>query len=106
MKKAVGPPWRAAERGESMGEVIGQYLVVSQHDAPGRKTHRWHIYTRAGDILGTVEWYGQWRQYTFNPREGTTYSGGCLRDIMAFLERVNKEQRQPRGQRQLTEVAP
>lgn len=78
--------------GASIEQNIGQFLVaMSLPRLPGRKTGQWQIHSKGGDILGLVSWYGRWRQYTFNPEEGTTYSAGCLRDLVAFLERVNKE---------------
>jgi len=50
------------------------------------KTSRFEVRNRrSADLLGTISWYGPWRQYTFNPKAQTTYSAGCLRDIAQFI---------------------
>jgi len=52
----------------------------------GRKTDIWQVLEGNGAILGEVRWWGPWRQYTFQPRGGTTYERRCLRDIADFCE--------------------
>jgi len=48
----------------------------------------------SGDRLGTVGWYGAWRQYVYyHDRSGIVYSAGCLRDIAEFLEALMAERR-------------
>jgi hypothetical protein len=42
------------------------------------------------DPLGTIEWYGRWRQYIFEPEIGAVFSADCLRDLAGFVEKVNK----------------
>mgnify|MGYP001600439388 CR=1 FL=1 len=41
-----------------------------------------------GDILGTIRWYGAWRQYAFYPSQGTLFNVGCLEDIQAFIREL------------------
>lgn len=74
---------------------IGKYLRVERlPDLPRRKTHRWDIYgVRRGELLGSIAWFGRWRQYTFNPASDTTFNHSCLTDIAEFLKNMNKEQR-------------
>ena len=75
-------------------ERIGKYLSVREH-AADRKLHTrlWTVLTNYGDELGTVQWFPLWRQYCLAPRE-TEFNAGCLRDLTAFLERVNREHRE------------
>ena len=48
----------------------------------GRKTEVWQVRaTRSGALIGTVRWFGRWRQYTFFPEPGTTFNHGCLEEI-------------------------
>lgn len=72
---------------------LGKYLVAELLSAPpGEKTQRWAIYSNsqtAQPTLGTIEWLSRWRQYTFDPVEGATFSAGCLRDIAEFLQSQN-----------------
>jgi hypothetical protein len=82
----------------SAAEVIGEYLTAELAPAQPEsgKTKRWILRNRrSGFPLGVIEWRGMWRQYVFaaNIEEETVHSAGCLRDIAAFIERANKEQR-------------
>lgn len=73
-------------------ERIGAYLSVRKFPPdPKRKTSRWTVLSNYGGELGTVGWFGRWRQYTFDPAVLTTFNAGCLRDIMTFLDRANRE---------------
>lgn len=71
---------------------IGKFLTARRF-APvaGQSTSRWQILGNDGTILGRVTWYAPWRQYTFDPAECTTFNTGCLRDIVAFLDKANRE---------------
>lgn len=40
---------------------------------------------RYGGSLGTIRWFGRWRQYAFFPEDDTIYSAGCLDDIADFI---------------------
>lgn len=79
-------------------EDLGQYMVaeLTPRQPDSGKTKRWILRNRnSGLTMGFVEWYGRWREYVFCPTiaEATVHSAGCLRDIAAFLEQQNKEQR-------------
>lgn len=47
--------------------------------------------------LGRIQWYPQWRQYTFNPENNTIWNKDCLEHITKFLQdlmierKVNKK---------------
>lgn len=89
-----GAPRMDSHAYEPLPERIGKYLSVRKHPAdPVQRTWRWTVLTNSADVLGTVQWFPRWRQYCFDPREGTVFNDGCLRDIAAFLERVNRERR-------------
>lgn len=76
---------------------IGKYLSVDRMERPAnRKTDRWCIFANSGVVLGDVEWFGRWRQYTFNPSPSTTFNSGCLGDLATFLEQVNERHRAER----------
>ena len=71
---------------------IGQYLDVKKlPQPPNRKTAKWQILTKRGDILGLVVWYSGWRQYIFQPAANTDYSFGCLKDIANFIKQQRPE---------------
>ena len=47
-------------------------------------------------ILGTIAWYGPWRQYCFTPTLTETeiiFNNGCLKDIVDVLTHLNDEQK-------------
>jgi hypothetical protein len=66
-------------------------------EADTGKTRRWGVFSLLhGDRLGTVSWYGRWRQYTFAPEPETVWNKDCLRDLAAFLEKAMSERGQGR----------
>lgn len=59
---------------------------------PGRTTERWSVVNRDSKIrLGIVQWFGRWRQYTFDPANALTFEKNCLRSIAAFCEQKTVE---------------
>ena len=59
------------------------------------KTSEWHIVNNeSGYVLGSIAWYGAWRQYVVDTAEAT-FNNGCLDTISQFLTRLNDEQRSP-----------
>ena len=83
-----------------MAERIGEYLSVERLERPPkRKTDRWRVVSNYGDELGTIQWFGRWRQYTFHPAPDTVFNRGCMIDLCAFLEKVNAEHRQAAKER-------
>ena len=79
-----------------------KYIHFEEEQNPGRKTTKWNcLNSNSGNLLGYVEWYGAWRQYTFStysPAFSYEYiniilNKGCLDDISDFLDQLNKAQR-------------
>lgn len=46
-----------------------------------------------GVYLGTIAWWGAWRQYVFFPDTSTIWSIGCLDMITKFLKKMNDRHR-------------
>lgn len=59
------------------------------------KTKWWLVLTNDAHPvkLGTVKWFGRWRQYGFFPEPNTVYERQCLRDIADFCETKTQAQR-------------
>lgn len=77
--------------------ILGKWMTADlMEQIPGRKTHRWRVSNRAGITLGVVEWQSGWRQYVFVPSWETIYAASCLRDLAAFVQTVNDEQKRRR----------
>lgn len=59
-----------------------RWISFEPVSAPGRKTAIWRVVSRRrGDVLGIVQWFGRWRQYSFFPEPNTVFNQGCLKDI-------------------------
>ena len=43
---------------------------------------------RAGDLLGSIDWYDPWGCYEFNSLENIEFSSGCLREIADYLDEL------------------
>ncbi len=48
----------------------------------------WCVSNRGNDYLGTVKWFGRWRQYCFFPAEEAVFSVGCMNDIIDFIKQL------------------
>lgn len=62
---------------------IGKYMTAKGVGMAPREVYT--IHGRAGDALGTVEWYKPWKKYVFDPEIGAVFSSECLRDLADFL---------------------
>lgn len=57
----------------------------------GAKTSAWDVVSkRHGSVLGTISWWGAWRQYTFFPYEETVFNPDCMREISGFIDQQMK----------------
>jgi hypothetical protein len=67
----------------------GKFITFTpEFPGKGRITNVYAVRTKSGGSrLGQIQWYAPWRQYTFDPDYGTTYSAGCLGEIAQFIER-------------------
>lgn len=71
-----------------------KYLTFEQLANPGRKTGIWNVRSASsGAHLGTIRWYGAWRQYCFYPTEPTIFNTDCLVEIADRLATCNRWQR-------------
>lgn len=44
-------------------------------------------------ILGRIQWYAQWRQYTFSPSCPTIWNRDCMNDIIFFINNLMKDRK-------------
>jgi len=44
--------------------------------------------------LGTVKWWGPWRQYCFFPHGNTVFNVGCMTDINDFIGQLMEARRE------------
>jgi len=45
------------------------------------------------DQIGTIYWYGPWRQYVFDPWRDTIWNRDCLEDVQKFLNELMNERK-------------
>ena len=81
--------------------ALGRYMRAVQRETPvGRKTASYDVLSvSSGEALGTVQWFGRWRQYTFDPSPNSTFNRDCMIDLANFLRRLNDDQRRTQGER-------
>jgi len=80
--------------------LMSEYLTIEKNEglSRGRKTGIYDVCSsRSGDVLGTIQWFGRWRQYTFWPVHGTTYNPECLRYIADTCARLSREHREAKA---------
>jgi hypothetical protein len=70
-----------------------EFKLVKQ----GEKTSVWDVMSkRHGFPLGTISWWGAWRQYAFFPYEQTGFNRDCTREITAFMDQQMKARKEGR----------
>jgi hypothetical protein len=80
---------------------VSEYLAfaLDAQASAGRKTEVWRVRAtrdyRGHALLGTIRWFGRWRQYTFFPEPGTTFNADCLEAITRQLRVLNDRHRRP-----------
>ena len=80
-----------------MNELVTKYMTFKLADQKPR-TQVWELTNNtSGFRLGAISWYGAWRQYVFNPVEGSTFNDGCLEVIRDFLAKLNNEHASKKG---------
>jgi hypothetical protein len=75
---------------------MSSYLIFGLDPvaSAGRKTEVWRVYaTRGSALLGTIKWFGRWRQYAFFPEPDTIFNPECL-DAINEQIRVLMKRRQ------------
>jgi hypothetical protein len=80
-----------------------KYLVFAAEKIEGRKTKLIHIINKSSiNEIGTIEWYGSWRQYCFMPslEFDTVWNNTCLTDIISVIDGLIKERNieKPKGE--------
>lgn len=73
----------------------GEFLFF-KWERSNPKTEIWTIHSKSGGCLGSVVWYPNWRKYVFFPNTDTIWDQKCLSEITVFLEKVNKNHKQPK----------
>jgi hypothetical protein len=67
---------------------MSSYLLFEPQPAAGKTTIMRVVSKSSSDVLGTIRWYGAWRQYVFYPSAGTLFSAGCMEDINAVIREL------------------
>ncbi len=68
------------------------FQIEPQEKKPGRKTREYLIINHSqGAEIGSIKWYGSWRQYCVFFEEGTIWSSGCMDDVKDFMKRLKEE---------------
>ena len=66
-----------------------EYIKFVDVDAPTRKTRVVEVRSVSSDtLLGTIAWFGAWRQYTFWPQRETTFNVDCMKTIIEKVDRM------------------
>lgn len=57
-----------------------------------QKTRVVQVYSKRNKaLLGTIKWYGNWRQYCFFPESATIFNRTCLGDIENVIRHMQAE---------------
>ena len=75
-----------------------QYLTIYLAGvSKSGKTGLYNVLSKSsGVVLGSIQWYGPWRQYCFFPAAETIWNHACMlivKDVMMTLNALHKEGR-------------
>lgn len=74
-------------------DKVTKYMTFMLVDRKS-KTTEWDVINNKSDtLLGTVAWYGPWRQYTFEAIDQPILNNGCLVELADFLSELNTKQK-------------
>ena len=74
----------------SSGVYTAKFMVFERS-----KTGEWYINNkRHGELLGRIVYFQGWKQYVFQPEEGTEFNNSCLTDIVNVLTTLNEQRGQ------------
>ncbi len=74
--------------------VDNEYFQVTEEKLENRKTPIYHIISKRSNLeIGQIKWYGAWRKYCFFPDEYTVWDRKCLKELIDFLDEINKRKR-------------
>lgn len=58
------------------------------------KTEIWQVHSNSSNvILGMIRWYSPWRQYVFEPSDGTIFNIDCMNEISQQVASLTKQHR-------------
>ncbi len=78
-------------------------IAFEQFPSPTGKTSIYKVVSKVnGTLLGTISWYGRWRQYVFEAEPNMVWSYGCLNDVMLKVIAANDYQRQKKAKPETT----
>lgn len=59
-----------------------EYLTFERQQPTDRKTPIVLVRSKSsGVVLGTIKWFGRWRQFCLWPEPSTIFNAGCMADI-------------------------
>lgn len=68
------------------------FLIFTEIAKGITKTHVVQVVNRKNKVLlGTIKWYGSWRQYCFYPESNKIFNRNCLSDIESVIRYMNAE---------------
>lgn len=73
---------------------MAKWITFEQQPMGDKKTKTFYVYNKESHtLLGTVSWYGAFRQYSFTSYGKIIYEKQCLRDIADFLDNLMLERK-------------
>jgi len=71
----------------NLQSIKTKYMEFCKDDQHAGKTEVWYVHNlSSGGRLGTVKWYGSWRQYCFFPEPDCVFNKDCMSDVIKFIE--------------------
>jgi hypothetical protein len=68
---------------------LGKYMIARLLETKP-KTAVYGIFSKHhGDRLGTVKWFGPWRQYCFFCTDVSVFSSTCFQALQKFIDGLN-----------------
>jgi hypothetical protein len=76
-----------------MAELKSEYMESVLIEGKGKTGRHQILEKHSFFVLGTVKWYGPWRQYCFFPSPECVFNTGCMNDICSFIKKLMEERK-------------
>ena len=72
---------------------MSEYIEIKLIDKKSKTSVYSVVNLKSETSLGTIQWYGPWRQYCFFPLHSMVFNVGCMRHIIDFIQKLMEERK-------------
>ena len=68
------------------------YFENVKWEEDGHQRTGWYCFSKGGDLIARIAFYPRWKKHVFSTKnEDVIFDASCLKDVIHFLEQLDKE---------------